>query len=89
MSDEHDPPSIPPPFDINDPDMRRWLVHLRVAFDDLDSVFRDALRPMRRRRLGYVQHRELYREAREAIVAQLDAVLRPPPHRGGGDPSAH
>ncbi len=89
MSDEYDPPSVPPPFDLGDPEIRRWLAHLRVAFEDLDAVFQDSMRPLRRRRLGHVQHQELYREAREAIVAQLDAVLRPPVRQGGGDPSAH
>ncbi len=88
MIDDRAPPSSPPPpFDLDDPEIRRWLVHLRVAFDDADSVVIDMFRPLRRRRLGYVQHRALYREARQAIIAQLDAVLRSPPKRGDGGPS--
>ncbi len=77
MSDER------PPFDLNDPVIRRWLVNLRVAFDDYDAVVVDMLRPLYRRTLGPVQHRALAREARDSIRHQLDAVLRPPPDNGG------
>ncbi len=80
MSDER------PPFDLNDPIIRRWPVNLRIAFDDYDAVVVDMLRPPRRRTLGPVQHRALAREARGSIRSQLDAVLRPSDRGNGGAP---
>ena len=64
------------PFDPKDPEqMRRFVVGLRVAFDDADSVVEDMLAPVRERHFGHAKHRELYDEARRSIVEALDAML--------------
>ena len=44
---------------------------LRVAFDDLDAVGLDMLEPPRNRRLGPLEHRRLYHEARGTLVRLL------------------
>ena len=44
------------------------LAEIRTAFDDLDAVGLDMLRPLRRRKLGPAEHRRLYREARGKLV---------------------
>ena len=70
--------------------VRTWIVDLRVAIDDGDAVTRDALRPLGRRELGRILHRQNYREARERIVALLNYATPPAPDsddREGGDPA--
>ena len=70
--------------------VRTWIVDLRVAIDDGDAVTRDALRPLGRRELGRILHRQTYREARERIVALLHYATPPAPDsddREGGDPA--
>ena len=48
------------PLDWNDPEsIRRALVALRAAADDIDGVMRDMLRKRRRQSLGRVQHKDL------------------------------
>lgn len=54
----------------------KWLLNLRVAIDDAESVTADMLRPPRRRDLGPRLHREQAREARNA-VRQLLAFAEP------------
>jgi hypothetical protein len=62
-----------PRLDFNDPAaVRAWLVDLRVACDDIDSVLEDALKPERRRRLGVLEWKRLRREAR-GVIADLFA----------------
>jgi hypothetical protein len=68
-----------PPLDWTDVELiRRLLVEARVAFDDADAVTSDLLRKKRRRALGHVQHRKLYRDARRKLVQILDELLAPP-----------
>jgi hypothetical protein len=58
------------PFEPRDPEsLRRLLAEMRVAFDDMDAVMEDMLRTHRRQKLGYAQHRALYREARASMLA--------------------
>jgi len=52
--------------------VRRWLVDVRTAFDDADAVAVDMLRPVRERELGHVQHRNLYGDARKALIELLE-----------------
>jgi hypothetical protein len=61
-------------LDLSDATLRAWLTDLRVALDDADAVTRDALRPLGRRELGRALHRRNYRDARERILALLDAA---------------
>jgi hypothetical protein len=42
-------------------------------------VTRDVLRPLGKRELGRILHRQNYREARERVVALLDFATPPPP----------
>ena len=64
------------PFDPDDPEQRRrFVIALRVAFDDADSIVEDMLAPVRERHFGHAKHRELYDEARRSIVEALDALL--------------
>jgi hypothetical protein len=84
--------SGPERLDFADPAaVRRWLLDLRVAVDDAGAVTEDALRPLRRRDLGHVKHRQLYRDAREKIASLLDYADPPcdsePDEGGPGDPS--
>jgi hypothetical protein len=60
------------------------LADIRAAFDDLDAVGLDMLRPLRRRDLGPRQHRKLYREARGKLVALLTGPENDTEH---GDPA--
>jgi hypothetical protein len=62
--------------------IRRLLVEARVAFDDADAVACDLLRKKRRRALGHVQHKKLYRDARRKLVQILDALLAQPEKEG-------
>ena len=48
-----------------------WMMHLRVAIEDVEAVAEDLLAPTRERRLGPVKHRELY----DAAVSQLAWLL--------------
>jgi hypothetical protein len=77
-----------PPLDWTDAELiRRLLVDARVAFDDADAVTCDLLRKKRRRALGHVQHKKLYRGARAKLRRILDALLappEPPPAPAGG-----
>ena len=60
------------PFDPGDPEsMRRWLVELNVALDDVGAIAEDMLRPHRKRELGPVKHRELYDDGWEKIMSLL------------------
>src|SRR5262249_21885265 len=54
---------------------------MRVAFDDMDCVVGDMLRPPRDRELGPLNHRDMYHEAR-GKVAQLLSWAEPPPTAG-------
>ncbi len=80
-----DPKSPPPPPDPTDPDfpklLRRWLLDLRVAFDDIDSVMEDMRAPVREREFGHAQHARLYSEARGQIVQMLDYMMSIPIER--------
>ena len=69
MSDEKKRPKGP--LDPSDQDWQRWLLDLRVAFDDGDAVTRDLLRKKRKRDLGYREAKRLYRESRDQIVSLL------------------
>ncbi len=74
-----DPPAPLTPPDPSDPDYRerltRWLLDLRVALDDIDSVVNDMLRPVRERELGHAQHVTLYDDARQQAVQMLDWMM--------------
>jgi hypothetical protein len=63
----------------------RWLVNLRVAIDDADSVVEDMLRPPRERELGPALHREQYAEAHQQIRGLL--AFAEPPESERGDPA--
>jgi hypothetical protein len=79
-----DPTSSRPPLDWTDRALiRRLLVDARVAFEDADAVTCDLLRKKRRRGLGHVQHKRLYRDARAKLVEILGALLAEP---AGGAP---
>lgn len=74
LGDPGDPGA--PPFDPKDPEkLRRILLDLRVACDDIDSVVEDMLAPVRERELGHAKHRELYDEARRTVVELLEHML--------------
>jgi hypothetical protein len=82
-------------FDWNDPgDVRRLLADLRVAFDDIDALVADMLRPARARDLGHALHRDGYQEARGKVAALLtwaeppadDAEPSDPAGSGGAGP---
>jgi hypothetical protein len=53
-------------------EFRQWLAAIKTAIDDIDDVAEDAIRPLRRRRLGPVEHKRLFMEAR----GQLDELVR-------------
>jgi hypothetical protein len=65
-----------PRLDYTDRDeVRRVVVDLRVACDDVDALVLDMLRPARARELGPRHHRDGYREAHEKIVALLTYAM--------------
>jgi hypothetical protein len=75
-----------PPIDWNDLDpetLRRMLVELRVAVDDIDGVVLDMFTKKRRRSLGRAQHKQLYREARRTLIQILELLMPPPPPPAG------
>ena len=73
------------PFDPFDPEeIRRILVELRVAADDIDAVMIDMLRKKRRRSLGREQHKKLYRDALRKLLQILERLMPPPPASSGG-----
>ena len=63
--------------------VRHWLVNMRVAVDDMHAVTEDMLRPKRKRRLGHVQHCDLYHEAHGSTLSLLDYALGIEPEPGG------
>jgi len=72
-------------LDFTDPTaLRAWVVDLRVACDDLDSVLEDALKPERRRRLGHLEWKRLRREARGKIADLLAYALPGEPDASEG-----
>ena len=74
-----------PPFDPTDPEaFRRVMVDARVAVDDIDGVVRDMLAKKRRRSLGRVQHKKLYRDAHRTLLQILAHFLPPPPPAASG-----
>jgi hypothetical protein len=84
--------SRPDRLDFGDPGaVRRFIVDLRVAVDDADAVTRDALRPLGRRELGRLLHRQNYGEARARIVALLAYATLPAPEGEPepGDPAGN
>ena len=79
------PPADRSSLDFADPEaVRGWIVDLRVACDDLDSVLADALKPERRRRLGHKEWKRLRREARDTIASLLRYAGAPEPDDDGG-----
>ena len=74
--------------DWNDPDdVRRLLVDLRVAFDDIDALVADMLRPPRARELGRALHWDGYREARGRVAALLTWAEPPADNAEPSDPA--
>src|SRR5580700_721221 len=79
--------AVKPPFDWNDPEtIRRFLVEIRVAVDDIDGVVLDMFTKKRRRSLGRAQHKQLYREARRTLIQILEHLMPPPPPAAGAVP---
>jgi hypothetical protein len=79
----------PERLDFTDPAaLRAWIVALRVAFDDAAGVTQDVLRPERKRSLGSVEHRRLFKEAKTTIASLLDYADPPgEPDPDDGEPS--
>jgi hypothetical protein len=70
MSDDFDD------IDWTDPEeVRRFLVGLRVHLDDIDGVVKDMLARPRKRELGPKQHRRIYEDAREGVVAAIEHAM--------------
>ena len=65
----------------------RWLAGLRSAFNDLDAVALDMLRPPRFRELGPAIHARNYTAAREQVLQALDFAAAPEPAPEPGDPA--
>jgi hypothetical protein len=79
-----------PPFDWNDPEtIRRFLVEIRVAVDDIDGVVLDMFTKKRRRSLGRAQHKHLYRDARKTLLQILEHLMPPPPPPSAGSAAPH
>jgi hypothetical protein len=70
----------------NDPDeVRRVILDLRVAADDIDGIVVDMLAPTRLRSLGPVLHRRHYADARYTLVQLLAFAPSPSDGGKGGD----
>jgi hypothetical protein len=81
-----------PSIDWNDLDseaLRRILVELRVAIDDVDGVVVDMFTKKRRRSLGRAQHKQLYRDARKTLIQILEHLMPPPPPPSAGSAASH
>lgn len=77
-------------LDWNDHEaVRRVMIDLRVAVDDVDALVRDMLAPMRSRELGHVSHRNRYKELRAQIVQMLAYAMPPPSDAGEGGAAMH
>ena len=70
-------------------EVRAWAIDLRVAVDDADAIIRDALRAPRRRELGPALHAKNYADARERIVALIDAAMPADQGPDHGDPAGN
>lgn len=57
-------------------DMRRALLDVRVAADDIDGIVTDMLAPLGRRELGRVLHRRNYGEARGKLTAAIGYLFK-------------
>ncbi|APR84687.1 Hypothetical protein A7982_10036 [Minicystis rosea] len=78
------------PFDPSDPEaLRRWLVELNVALDDVGAIAEDMLRPTRKRELGPVKHRELYEDGWGKIMSLLGRSAPPPGAPDSNDSDKH
>lgn len=83
MNTSHDPgPSAHFPtsisLDWSDPEaVRRLLVGLESHVADLHAVVKDMLRPLRRRQLGHREHRRIYRDAHQGVVAAIKHAMPP------------
>jgi hypothetical protein len=65
-------------LDWSDPAaIRRLLIDMRVHLDDMDSVVKDMLAKKRHRNLGHRQHRRLYRESRDSVLAAIEHAMPP------------
>ncbi len=65
-------------LDWSDPvAVRRLLVDLRVHVDDLGGVVKDMLAKKRRRKLGHREHRRLFRDALDSILAAIEHAMPP------------
>jgi hypothetical protein len=82
-------PERPAParLDWSDRDeVRRFVLDLRVACEDIDAVVMDLLRPPSKRELGPALARDNYAEA-FGKVGQLLGYAMPDPEPENGDPS--
>lgn len=80
--------SAPDRLDFGDPSaVREWIAWLRVAFDDAAGVTEDALRPLRKRDLGHVEHRRIFTAAKKQIADLLDYADPPAPTTPPGGPA--
>ncbi len=53
-----------------------WINDVTSRVDDLAAVADDAIRPLARRKLGRLEHRRLYREARRSLASLLELAGR-------------
>lgn len=59
-------------FDFDDRiAVRAWIDDVSRRVEDLAAVADDAIRPLARRKLGRLEHRRLYREARRSLASLL------------------
>lgn len=56
--------------------VRSWLDDVTGRVDDLAAIADDAIRPLARRKLGRLEHRRLYREARRSLASLLAVAGR-------------
>jgi hypothetical protein len=57
--------------------VRRLMTGLSSHLADLHAVVEDMQRPLRRRQLGLREHKRIYREAREGVIAAIEYAMPP------------
>jgi hypothetical protein len=92
MNDNPRDPSDPrDPNEPGDPKAgvgRKWLLAAQASVEDMAAVTKDLIRRKRRRRLGILEQRRLYREARRTLK-ELFAYALGSRDGEGSDPPAH
>jgi hypothetical protein len=65
-------------LDWTDPEaVRRLMTGMESHLADLHAAVKDMLRKKRKRQLGHLEHKRIYREARQGVMAAIRHAMPP------------